>query len=1496
MSPTHETTNSAGTFQTDRDEIPIQPRLAVKKVYEVTNKAKADLTVDEGQNLGKELDRWIERTLHSDTPPEGDRKYLTLHLTDTEGYHRTVYKYETDMLWPEVDRYAQARGAKTYVMDQFELLCNGDTIDPFKPIEQQGVCDGDTIKFFRGNFGFVQGFQGGTALKMHPMLLLSPMDSNGKIYGSFRGERTRQDEVSLILNLFLRPDRHSTRIKTRVLNRVRVKDLLEALEDWTMCPAMALRPLHHGSRMDLDSLISNSAIKGKIELDVYGEQVGGAPKPMFSNEELLLKPTKEIRSPAIIKVKGLQGSLNGVIYSEGSGTVRALLKFLEDHTRVFLDCYQDGVLVDPSEDLWFHKVIRTKNNVPTIEVEVRERHQMLDYHPSLAFRGHFWATQVKVEIDGIPIRDAVFMPFGAKLSSWVRQQATYQRPEIYLGGKLLRGDLLVDQLPITIGNEIRINTRPKMDWVRYNGPSFPTRYREEAYEGPDHVHNEGYIRLEFKLEESAFLIHTPPNLPFRVIVDFLYEEFGAIVSLTKNGHYLVDQTPFSMSMTDSVRLNASLVAKEPNSRKFFQTMRLFCTFFNGKALGYGVHGVLAPCSSTLDQVIAHQLPSFGRGRKLRFLADGERLPNNTEICTLDVEEDGHVDVEPEQEGGGPSGSQGSQDTNPPQEGLAEDTPESVQPSRFVAEGSTGAKRKEPAPNLPHMTFGSLPPATNFSDRTYAGTPGRGNPGMTTQFASSSQAFGMSQGQGYTQPHGYSQPSQGSAHTGTGYGQPPAPEEFGPTGASLPRPAVFCGKGVTNFFEKYEAWCNRYKQSSQSRFQLLCFFLSEESPHDVLSYAKKLPAWERKDYEGVKADLLRTFHEPEDRYMLSDLTILAERQASEEIDDLGTLISFSFKFKEIANTLVKFNKITDQQYRDTYMIGLGRRLRERMLRRSHQTRTREINPSFETIEEDARRVFEPDTYYERFENRQAQEEARLRNPDWAPMPTMQVASSKTKDDATTVKELADVFKNLMVNLGQAVVGGTGQGQIPLNQNYGSRYRSYNASTGDLPAIGYSGRDNNERRGDSRPVTPQGPPPATPYRGDPNRQQMTRAASPAGCHYCGNLGHSRRDCRDFLQHKKDGLVSENAQGKMIGPDGGILPWHPGDMKNIVLQHAAGGGKTRGYSNAGEYYHAHAMEYEGFNDYPDHHRQEGYDSYNALGEVNEKRTADDDGNGAVPKRSRRGPGHVTLPINTAPSVPTPRVEEIMDEDQPADTPKEKKHKYTYMSEVQKNFNTRAAIDRLLNKSQVSFSVAEALSLNPDLARGVTQAASRKKTPYFGPLESNNAELATGQEGGPFYTHSLAMIKIKLDGQELMAMLDSGSELDMISPEAAAKAQLPVRYDGDHRVRGINGAKADKLGGICEHAPLTIGGITRTVHLFIKPMNYQVLLGMPTIRRFQIQQGHDKEGRPCINMKDPNGVKVRVYTANGQGLTRTYIPPNAGREPRRDEVEYSESESDDE
>ncbi|KAE8218149.1 hypothetical protein CF319_g7919 [Tilletia indica] len=134
------------------------------------------------------------------------------------------------------------------------------------------------------------------------------------------------------------------------------------------------------------------------------------------------------------------------------------------------------------------------------------------------------------------------------------------------------------------------------------------------------------------------------------------------------------------------------------------------------------------------------------------------------------------------------------------------------------------------------------------------------------------------------------------------------------------------------------------------------------------------------------------------------------------------------------------------------------------------------------------------------------------------------------------------------------------------------------------------------------------------------------------------------------------------------------------------------------------------------------------------------------------------------------------------------------------------------------------------------------------------------------------------------------------MISSQVFKALGVPLRKDGLHKVVGINNMP-EKLLGCCENLKLTIGGITNTINPFVRDgLNYDMLLGMPTIARFQMMCRIGLDGQAWIELKNHQGVKVQILAVKSDNpRNRTYLPPNYGRAPpKRVRIPSSEDSSD--
>ncbi|KAK0547523.1 hypothetical protein OC844_007142 [Tilletia horrida] len=682
------------------------------------------------------------------------------------------------------------------------------------------------------------------------------------------------------------------------------------------------------------------------------------------------------------------------------------------------------------------------------------------------------------------------------------------------------------------------------------------------------------------------------------------------------------------------------------------------------------------------------------------------------------------------------------------------------------------------------------------------------------------------------------------------------------------PQVFCGKGVDIFFEQYEVFCKSRNYANASRFEYLSFFLSGDEPHNILSFARDLPEWRNKDYEGVKRQLLRAFSESDiDKFTIVDLLNFIGRKRT--VNTLHDLNQYILSYKDIANNLYKHRRLTSEMYKEHFLEGLPGHILEKLERQDYEHRRHAENPDFDQIEDDVRKVFQPTAFYAKFRHTHNIEQDRRAHPEHVRGPNMVPASSKNSKYGVTedVKALTKLMESLTVN-------SNGAGTRPI---------------------------------------------ATPYRGDPTGQTNSQPAfnpNPPGCHYCGNPAHNKFSCPTLQTHVAQGIVSLDQDNKMIGKNSKYLPWRPGQMAEIAQQRAAEWDAAHGHmaSNHQQYQSSHehvldpATSGDGFsvntnlceyvssesfaaNNVTTLPRDELHPSNPFYAEVQTKRQATENLDNGPSKRTRSA------------TAATAEEDGDMDEESDltedpvtANVNKRKPATTAIRSHASETYSAHTVFQRILD-TVVEIPVRELVGADKDLEKEMIRYCKGRKVVKIGPTihHTNAAGFHDEEENGPFYTHCLPMIKVTINGLTCTALVDTGSEVDMISLDLFKKLGAPLRKDGIHKVVGV-GNQAEKLHGVCEGLKLTIGGITNTINVFVRAgLSYHLLIGMPGIRRFNICTRLGRDGQLWVEMKNEEGVKVQMLgTKNSDPRNRQYLPPNWGkarRVPDSDEETSSSS-----
>ena len=100
-------------------------------------------------------------------------------------------------------------------------------------------------------------------------------------------------------------------------------------------------------------------------------------------------------------------------------------------------------------------------------------------------------------------------------------------------------------------------------------------------------------------------------------------------------------------------------------------------------------------------------------------------------------------------------------------------------------------------------------------------------------------------------------------------------------------------------------------------------------------------------------------------------------------------------------------------------------------------------------------------------------------------------------------------------------------------------------------------------------------------------------------------------------------------------------------------------------------------------------------------------------------------------------------------------------------------------------------------------------------------------GESRNDLYSFPLGFVRGKLMNQDMKAVIDSGSQVNLISLEQAHEWEIPNK-DHDARVSGI-GQHGARLVGVAEDVMVTVAGIKSTTHFFVAYGPVQLVLGRP-------------------------------------------------------------------
>ena len=244
------------------------------------------------------------------------------------------------------------------------------------------------------------------------------------------------------------------------------------------------------------------------------------------------------------------------------------------------------------------------------------------------------------------------------------------------------------------------------------------------------------------------------------------------------------------------------------------------------------------------------------------------------------------------------------------------------------------------------------------------------------------------------------------------------------------------------------------------------------------------------------------------------------------------------------------------------------------------------------------------------------------------------------------------------------------------------------------------------------------------------------------------------------------------------------------------------------------------------------------------------------------------VPLPSSSRKENPAPKKVKILTPQEPTSAPtKEKPARKTYVERplaTQFPDTEEKLVSQMLNE-KIQLTIGEVFAISNGAVDAFKKKISPKRVPIDQPKTTNAGDVNSDDEeeeahdsGPAHYACPLGYVAVTINGKQIQALLDNGSQVNLLPRDLAGKMGLIITQK-PMKLRGIGGHKSDIL-GIAENVPVKVGNITKEVHFWVSSAAVQPILGKPWLI----------DVSASIQFKD-SGVESLSIKKNGQ----TYLVP---------------------
>ncbi|KAE8229024.1 hypothetical protein CF326_g6021 [Tilletia indica] len=706
-------------------------------------------------------------------------------------------------------------------------------------------------------------------------------------------------------------------------------------------------------------------------------------------------------------------------------------------------------------------------------------------------------------------------------------------------------------------------------------------------------------------------------------------------------------------------------------------------------------------------------------------------------------------------------------------------------------------------------------------------------------------------------------------------------------------STFKGQNVKTFIARYERMGAAYGATPPEMVDYLLFYVCAEEPHDILSILEAQDSYKDRDWEGVKEFLLQHFDgEDEDyKFTLNDLESFVKTPRT--FDTKADLNLYTLQFREIGDRLLRAERITRPEAFRKYVRGLPPALRQSL---QHSTFAK-VNPSFDDIVKEVRDHFRPKHVFRLAQQVEERETAQQEKSTPARLPGLKFHSPGSSLRTNQHEDLSQQFAQMSTAFSDAVT---------------KALTSTAAHTQSLPP---------------RPPTPSSRYPSSTPASGPNAVAVGERRR--SCAYCDDPGHMRRDCGVLTDHIRRKLVTISPENEIQWSDGSKMIARFGRYAEQVNQAGTRPGPSNPTGSGAPPMAANYLHLVEDDD--------GYEELFQSNDTRHKRKLDDLAtNRELRSRPNHAPGETPRPIVRFSENPgsLPENAGIQTSDPYAVPPElstggpssgpgplgnggSRGHAeanqgpggsgtegveagvgtegtsrrgpafFKRYTDLRRELVPRQVFDKLLD-APVQLPWRDIVGLSPDLQKlfndctrnkNIPMPVTGRAVPWDGASVAQEAlyQLNSTELGAhslvPYYSHGLPMVRLTVGGFTVDALLDTGSQINLIDHELHGRLDLPLRFDGNHKVIGA-GQHSSSLSGIAESIPVTVGSMTSKIHFWVhRKSNYAAVIGMPGLRALGFVIDCT---RHYVTMRSPDGVKIRIPAISPTDpATKTYLGP---------------------